>query len=37
MWKDFVHLDDGIHPDPDTTKRAARRVAREITRVSGRD
>lgn len=30
MWKDFEHIGDGIHPSPETTRRAARIVAEEI-------
>jgi hypothetical protein len=32
MWKDFVHMGDGIHPTPETAKRAARIVADEIVK-----
>ena len=32
IWKDFVHMGDGIHPTPETTKRAARIIADELIR-----
>lgn len=30
VWKDFTHIGDGIHPDPDTARKAARIIALEI-------
>jgi len=32
IWKDFEHLDDGLHPTPATTRRAARVIADELAR-----
>jgi hypothetical protein len=30
IWKDFVHIGDGIHPNPDTARKAARLIANEL-------
>ena len=30
IWKDFEHVGDGIHPTPETTRRAAQMIAREL-------
>jgi len=30
MWKGFVPMADGVHPDYKTTKRAANRIAKAI-------
>jgi len=35
MWKDFVHIGDGIHPSVETARKAARRVAHELLRRDG--
>jgi hypothetical protein len=35
MWKDFHHQGDGIHPDYDTVRRAARTIATELLRRDG--
>lgn len=32
IWKDFVHIGDGIHPTPETTRRAARIIADELVK-----
>ena len=32
MWKDFVHIGDGIHPSPESSRKAARLVARELAK-----
>jgi hypothetical protein len=32
IWKDFEHLGDGLHPTPETTRRAARVIALELLR-----
>ena len=32
IWKDFEHLSDGLHPTPETTRRAARVIALELLR-----
>jgi hypothetical protein len=32
IWKDFVHLGDGLHPNTETTLRAARTIALELRR-----
>ncbi len=32
IWKDFVHIGDGIHPSPETARRAASRIAIELIR-----
>lgn len=30
VWKDFVHIGDGIHPDPETARKAAHIIAKEL-------
>jgi hypothetical protein len=30
IWKDFEHVGDGIHPTPETTRKAAQIIAREL-------
>ncbi|HEX6704248.1 MAG TPA: SGNH/GDSL hydrolase family protein [Albitalea sp.] len=35
IWRDFVHLGDGIHPNPDTARKAARVIANELHRRDG--
>lgn len=30
IWKDFVNIGDGIHPTPETARKAAHTIAREI-------
>lgn len=30
IWKKFTHIGDGIHPNPETAKKAARIIAQEI-------
>lgn len=30
VWKDFVHIGDGIHPNPDTARKAAHIIAKEL-------
>ncbi len=32
IWKDFQHGGDGIHPTPDTARKAAQRIAQELLR-----
>jgi hypothetical protein len=32
IWKDFVHIGDGIHPTPETTRKAAHVIAAELRR-----
>lgn len=32
MWQDFVHIGDGIHPNPESARRAAKVVAQELRR-----
>ena len=32
MWKDFVHIGDGIHPSVESSRKAARIVAKELAR-----
>lgn len=32
IWKDFVHIGDGIHPDPESVRRAAKMIAQELKR-----
>lgn len=30
IWKDFTHIGDGIHPNPDTARKAAHIIAKEL-------
>jgi hypothetical protein len=30
VWKDFEHIGDGIHPNPETARKAAHMIAREL-------
>jgi len=32
IWKDFVNIGDGIHPTPETARRAANSIAIELLR-----
>ena len=32
IWKDFVHIGDGLHPTPETAGKAARLIAHEIAK-----
>ena len=34
MWKDFVHLGDGIHPNPATAENAARLIAKKLQELN---
>lgn len=33
VWKEFNHIGDGLHPDPDTTRKAAHILARELRQL----
>lgn len=32
IWQDFVHMGDGIHPTPETARKAAKIIAKELLR-----
>ncbi|MRV73642.1 SGNH/GDSL hydrolase family protein [Duganella sp. FT92W] len=33
IWKEFTHIGDGLHPDPDSTRKAAHEIAKHLRQL----
>lgn len=33
VWKEFTHIGDGLHPDPDSTRKAAHEIAKQLRQL----